>query len=43
MYMTKGKRDINYVEKRAEKFGTGAHVILPIEWAGKIVHVVEVK
>lgn len=39
----KGKREYNYVEKRAEKFGGSAHVILPVEWTGKIVRVAKIE
>lgn len=41
--MVKGKRVFNYIEKRAEIFGYGAHVVLPKEYAGKIVKVEEIK
>jgi len=41
--MVKGKRVFSYVEKRAEAFGNGAHVVLPKEYAGKIVRVEEIK
>jgi len=35
--MNRSKWDINKVESKATKFGTGAHIITPGSWAGKIV------
>jgi len=31
------KWDINKGEVKATKFGTGAHLVIPAQWAGKIV------
>jgi len=39
----KGKRVFARIEKRAERFGSSAHVILPTEWAGETVVVELVK
>jgi len=33
----KSKWDINKIESKATDFGTGAHIICPAAWSGKIV------
>ena len=35
--MNKSKWDINKVEAKATKFGTGAHITLPKTWLKKVV------
>jgi hypothetical protein len=33
--LNKSKWDINKIESKGVKFGTGAHIIIPASWAGK--------
>jgi hypothetical protein len=33
----KKKWDINKIESKGVRFGTGAHIVIPVSWAGKAV------
>jgi hypothetical protein len=35
--MMKSKWDINKIESKAVKFGTGSHITTPASWTGKTV------
>ena len=35
--MNRSEWDINKVETKAVKFGTGAHIVIPASWAGKTI------